>query len=280
MSVRRARPDLRLSRPLPPGATTLVREADRVTPETIIATGRSHRRVLRLPAGGAFELLKKPGDPVKAGETIAVTEELFGLGLRELVSPLDGVLETVNSRGTALVLAEGDDEIRALVPGVVAAVSSSEVVLTVHGEVVRGWFGLGEPVAAELWAAGELLTEAAVRLKLGPAVRGRIVLAESYVLPSVLPILAQLGAAGLICGGLDFGPLWELIGPGGPHPAGRGLPTFIVTDGFGVHRIRPETRRILARAEGRMVYAAGPMGGRLRFTGPPHAEVVVTVGDS
>jgi hypothetical protein len=253
----------------------LVGVLERVEADTVIATGRSRRRVLRLPPGGGFELLKKPGDPVKTGETIAVCEESFGLGLREYISPLDGVLESINPNRTSMVLTGADDEIRALVPGVVAEISPGKVQLVVTREVVRGWFGFGEPVAAELWAGGDLFTESGIRRRLGPHVRGRIVFSDSFVLPSVLPALARYGAAGLICGGLDFGPLWESIRPDGPHPAGRGLPALVVTQGFGVHRMDERSRRILAAAEGRTVYISGPVPGRLVFARPPHAEIAV-----
>jgi len=243
--------------------------------DTVIARGLSDKRVLRLPGGDSFEILKKPGDPVKAGETVAVAEEFFGLGLRELVSPFDGVFDSVNPQRTALVLAGGDADIRALVPGVVLSVSPGQVILEVRAHRVRGYFGFGQPTAAELWAAGELITEHAVRRRLGPGVEGRIVLADSYVTAEVLPALARYGAAGLICGGIDFRPLWDLISPDGPHPAGRGLPALVVTEGFGIHRVDPETQRRLAEAEGKTVYVAGPAQGRVVFAAPPYAEVLV-----
>lgn len=269
---------VRLSRSLPVGATLAARVSDRVEAETVIARGRSNRRVLRLPAGGNFELLKKPGDPVRAGETVAAAEELFGLGLREYVAPFDGVVESVNANRTALILAETQDDIRALVPGVVAETSPTKVALDVPGHLLRGFFGFGRPVAGKLLAIGELHTEAEVRKHLGPEVRGKVVLAESFAPPPVLPALAELGAAGFICGGLDFGPLWDLISPSGRFPAGRGLPTLVVLGGFGAHRISPDAREILASGEGRSVYVSGPNVGRLLFAGPPFPEVVVPLG--
>jgi len=265
----------RLSRPVPPGATVVVGEGDRLEADAVIARGLTDKRVLRLPAGGNFEILKKPGDPVKAGETVAVAEEFFGLGLRELVSPFDGVFDSVNEQRTALVLAGSDAEIRALVPGVVKKLSPLEIELEVKAHRIKGHFGFGRPTAAELWPAGELITEHEVRRRIGPEVEGRIVLADSYVLAGAIPALARYGAAGLICGGLDFKPLWDLISPDGPYPAGLGLPALVVTEGFGSSRIDPETRRVLARAEGRTIYMAGPATGRLVFAGPPYPEVLV-----
>lgn len=270
---------LELTRRLPAGAVPLVEAGCRVTPDTVIARGHQDSKVLRLPAGGNFELLKKPGDPVKAGETVAVVEELFGLGLRELVSPEDGIVESINPRRTALVLAGPKQEILALVPGQVTQVGVEGVRIAVRGHRIRGWFGLGEPVAATLWPAGELITEAEVRRRIGPEVHGKIVLADSFVLPSGVLELARYGAAGLICGGIDFGPLWELIAPTGRFPAGRGLPTLVVVEGFGVHRLEASVRSVLAAAEGRTVYMTGPVPGRISFARPPHAEVIVPTAD-
>ncbi len=264
-----------LARRVPAASTILVDPGQAVTAATIIATGHLDRRILRLPAGDNFELLKKPGDPVKKGETVAVLEELLGLGLRELVSPCDGIVESVNSRRTSVVVAGADSEIRALVAGRVTAVRPGEIRIAVEGQRFLGYFGLGQPVAGSLYPAGELVTAAEVKRRLGPGVAGRVVLAESYALPEVLPLLARYGAAGLVCGGLDFGPLWEMVRPEGSYPAGRGLPTVVVMEGFGVRRMSPEAREALAAAEGRSVYLAGPEAQRVVFAGPPYAEVVI-----
>lgn len=264
-----------LARRIPAGSAVAVAPGQEVAPDTVIATGYLDRRVLRLPAGDNFELLKKPGDPVKKGETVAVMEEVFGLGLRELVSPCDGVVESVNSRRTALVVTGADSQIRALARGTVASVGPGEIRLTVTGYRFEGYFGLGKPVSGKLWAAGELLTASDCKRLSGSEVPGRVVLADSYVLPEVLPILARRGAVGLICGGLDFGPLWDLISPDGPHPAGQGLPSLVVLGGFGVRRIDTGAAGVLAGAQGRPVYLSGPVAGKLVFAGPPYAEVVV-----
>ncbi len=264
-----------LARAIPAGSAVAVAPGQEVRTDTVIATGYLDRQVLRLPTGDNFELLKRPGDPVKKGETVAVMEEMLGFGLRELVSPCDGVVESVNSRRTAVVVAGADSRIRALVRGTVAEVGPGEVRLTVSGYRLEGYFGLGRPVSGELWAAGELVTTSDCRRLLGPEVPGRVVLADSYVMPEVLPSLARRGAVGLICGGLDFGPLWDLVSPSGPHPAGRGLPSLVVLSGFGVRSINPGMHRILTSAQGRAVYMSGPSAGRLVFAGPPYAEVVV-----
>jgi len=265
-------------RPVPAGATVCVAPGDTVRAETPLAHGHLSRRVLRLPPAVNFELLKGPGDPVKAGETVAVAEELFGLALRELVSPVDGVVESVGSRRTSLVLAGTERGVTALVPGRVTDVNPGEVGLEVTGWHLQGYFGFGHPVAAPLHRAGELDTEAGLRHRLGPEVQGKVVLADSYVLPQALPLLAGYRAAGLICGGLDFDGLWSLVAPDGPHPGGRGLPTTVLLGGFGEHRVPEEALSLLVGAVGRLVYLAAPSPDRLIFAGPPWPEIVVVAG--
>ncbi|MCL6580128.1 MAG: hypothetical protein K6U08_00700 [Firmicutes bacterium] len=265
-------------RPVPAGATVCVAPGDAVRAETPLAQGHLSRRVLRLPPAVNFELLKGPGDPVKAGEAVAVAEEFFGLALRELVSPVDGVVESVGSRRTSLVLAGTERSVTALVPGRVTDVNPGEVGLEVTGWRLQGRFGFGRPVAAPLHRAGELDTEAGLRHRLGPEVQGTVVLADSYVLPRALPLLAGYGAAGLICGGLDFDGLWSLVAPDGPYPGGRGLPTTVVLGGFGEHRVPEEALGLLSGAAGRLVYLAAPSPDRLVFAGPPWPEIVVVAG--
>jgi hypothetical protein len=266
---------LTLSRVIPPNSTLEVAIGDRVTPDTVIATGHLDRRVLRLPAGGNFELLKKPGDPVKTGETVAVMEELLGLGLREFVSPYDGVVERINTQRTAIVLTGADSQHRALVSGVVTRFTPTEVDMEVTGRRLRGWFGFGKPVAGELWSPGEIITATDAKRRLGPEVRGRVVLGGAFVLPEMLPTLARFGAAALVCGGIDFGPLWDLIAPSGEFRGGRGLPTLVVLGGFGVHHLPAEVEKVLEAAAGRAVYVSGPQAGKLVFAGPPWAEVIL-----
>lgn len=266
-----------LKRGLPPGASVAVQPGQVVGPGTIIATGHQDRRALRLPPGDVFRLTKKPGDPVKMGETVAVMEEILGLGLRELVSPCDGVVESINPRRTALVLTGADSSIRALVHGTVEAVGSGEVLISVEGERLEGYFGFGRPATGCLWNAGELAFASDAK-RLGRNTAGKVVLAEGYVAPEVLPALARCDAAALICGSLDFAPLWKLAAPDGPNPAGRELPTVVVLEGFGAEagRINSAARRVLAGAEGKPVYVAGPASERLVFSGPPFPEIVVS----
>jgi hypothetical protein len=55
------------------------------------------------------------------------------------------------------------------------------------------------------------------------------------------------------------------------HTGCQGLPTLVVTGGFGLHRMDEAAREVLAEADGRTAYAAGPQTGRLTFAGPPYA---------
>ncbi len=264
-----------LSRRIPAASALAVEPGQVVEPETIIAEGYLDRTVLRLPPGDNFEILKRTGDPVKKGETVAVMEEMLGFGLRELVSPCDGIVESVNSQRTAMVLTGADSQIRALAAGKVAGVEPGEVRLALRGYRFAGYFGLGAPASGRLVAAGELQTAGELKVLRERDLGGCVVLADSYVLPEVIPLLAAKLAAGLVCGGIDFAPLWELVRPGGPHAGGQGLPALVVLGGFGIRTIDPEVRKVLAAAEGRAAYVAGPASEKLAFAGPPYAEVVL-----
>jgi len=269
---------IEVERSLPPGSLVRVRPGETVGPDTVIGTVRGGRRVLALPAAGNVELLKKPGQPVKEGETVAVRRELLGLALREFVSPCGGLVESVNPQRTALVVTEGDREVRALLGGVVVSAGRGEVRLQVMGRRIPGRFGFGEAVAGPLERMGQLLTEADARRRLGPEVAGRILLFDSFLAPQALPLLGRYGVAGVVCGGVDFADLWALIFPGGPFPAGRGLPTFLATEPFGTYPMDEGTARVLIAAAGRTVYVSGGSGGseaKPAFAPPCGPEIVV-----
>jgi len=245
-----------IDRTLPPGAELLVGPGDMVKADTPIARGRYVREVLRLPAlAGDMKLLKRPEDRVKAGETVAVMEGLLGLQTVEAFSPFSGVVEAVE--GARLTLVDESDRVEAMVEGTVISATTREVAIAPRGVVIEACFGVGHGVRGVLRPVGELLSEADLRRLAHLELAGCVALAESYVTSQALALLVRAGAVGLICGGIDLGLLWDKLTPGGPFPDGRGLPTLVALEGFGVYRISPRHRSALRAAEGLSVYITG-----------------------
>lgn len=247
-------------RPLAPASKVKVCAGDLVDYRTVIGTVASPRRVLRLPVVANMELLKKPGQPVKRGEAVAVMQVFLGLGLRELVSPCDGIVDSINSQRTAVTIAGVELETLSLVPGRVALVEPRRVVIQATGRRLPGFFALGQPVAGELRRVSRLATQAEVRRRLGPEAAGCVLLVDSCLSADALPSLGAAGVVGVICGGLDFAPVWELIRQGGPHPSGRGLPSVVATEPFGSYEVSVAYLEALCSGEGRLVYLSGAQG--------------------
>jgi len=246
----------KLSHFLPAGFTPVVRPGEQAEADSVIARGRSDITVLELPDYRNLLVLKKPGDRLKTSETVAVTHHLFRSVSRSFLSPMDGMIEDIRSH--RLLVADSRNVLRALVPGRVTDVSPDRVVIESRGIALPAVFATGDSVRGELLAVGELLAGHAPESATGSEVEGRIVMTESYVSTQALRRLAQYNAAGVICAGLDFGPLWQLVSAGGPFPGGKGLPTVVVTEGFGVQRMSQGTLRYLRQREGRPVYLQGP----------------------
>ena len=84
---------------------------------------------LAVPAGDlAGIMLVKQGDAVKAGQPIARTKGIFGLGKKELASPADGTVESISATTGQMILrgAPIAVEVRAYVDGRVAEVLPGE----------------------------------------------------------------------------------------------------------------------------------------------------------
>jgi hypothetical protein len=98
-------------------------------------------------------LLKKDGDPVKAGEPFVRTKGLFGLFKSELQAPVDGTLESV-SEVTGQVIFRGLPtplQKRAYAAGEIVETHESEsATVQVRGSYIQGIFGIGGEAHGDL----------------------------------------------------------------------------------------------------------------------------------
>ena len=111
-----ARTQFRARRLLPVHGEVLVRSGDRVRARDVVArtfiegdvTPVAVASQLSVPAGDLPSLLLvKPGDRVTAGQPIARTKGIFGLGKKELASPAAGTVESI-SETTGQMIPRGE----------------------------------------------------------------------------------------------------------------------------------------------------------------------------
>ncbi len=260
------RAHLRRERRLPMEGTVRVEEGQRIQAADVVAStglpGDVHtvnvvRRLGIAPQDVPRHMLKGEGDPVEADEIIAESKGLLGLFRSTATSPTTGTIENI-SNVTGQVLIRQPPlpvEIHAYVDGTVAQVLPREgAVVECTGALVQGILGVGGEANGELAlrAAGpdEPLTAAA----LDEACRGKVILGGSVVDLPALRRAREVGAAGVVSGGIEDEDFEAFLGrPLGVAITGHedlGL-TLILTEGFGPVAMADRTFAILRDRDGR-----------------------------
>lgn len=241
----------------PSGSEVKVRKGEHLTPDRLIAVRDPATAAVRVPV--AEQLGVAPSYAarclsVSIGSTVAVGETLgkHRRGLRNLAvqSPVAGTLLGLDSKtGTALIAPAGAGEIRARMPGEVDSVQGKEgLFIRTVGTRIQGIVGLGEPATGPTRFAVERADELLGVEKVNASLSGAIVIGGRTAGAQAIRRLIEVGAAGLIVGGLSERDLAEAFGwqledrlapwraRSGETAIGGGLPvplSVVATEGFG-----------------------------------------------
>ena len=208
-------------------------------------------------------MLKKEGDPVAAGETIAQNNPWLKFLRTQVPSPVDGTVETI-SQVTGQVLLRGASqpvEVRAYVDGTIVEVQEGEgVVVETRGALIQGILGVGGEVTGEI-----ALVAKAPDAKIGPDdltgdLAGKIVVAGALLTKASYDRARAVGAAAIVCGGFHDSDLRGLLG----YDLGVAItghediqPILIMTEGFGEIAMAEATYDLLASRAGQRASANG-----------------------
>jgi hypothetical protein len=266
-------------RRLPLKGQVLVKEGDRVTPNTVVARTElpGMMQTVKLaemmglePQDLPHALLVQIGDPIEKDTVLARAKGLFGLFKSEYKAPVAGVLEEISERTGHLMIRMPPTPIEkdAYINGSVKQVIPEEgVVVQCEGALVQGIFGVGGErqgnIAVLTARADEPLTDA----MLTEEHRGCILVGGSNVSLSALRKAETVGAVGIVVGGvvdrelIDYlrgalrDPQYDIgVAITGHEP----IPfTLVVTEGFGAIRMAARTFSLLKSLEGRMASING-----------------------
>ncbi len=201
-------------------------------------------------------LLVGQGDSIEAGAPIAATRPLIKWFKTTIESPVSGVLESVSEVTGQVIVRQPPRpvEVLAYIDGVIVEVFPEEGVLVeTCGAFVQGIFGVG----GECWGPLHLVADAPEKTleaeKIGAECRGKIIVGGGLVTSNALERAREVGAAGVISGGIRDQDLRDLLGYDlGVAITGAeeiGL-TVIVTEGFGAISMAPKTFDILQGCAG------------------------------
>ncbi|HYP61839.1 MAG TPA: hypothetical protein VEQ36_15545 [Thermomicrobiales bacterium] len=263
--------ELHVVRRLPSNAEVKVRPGERINGDHVIA--KTDPRHLAVRINIADQLGVSPNDVNKhmlrpVGSTFAAGEAMAKMrkGLRNTVvaSPMTGLLLSIDSDTGVGLLAPGTGgDIRSLVSGDVEYVDGRQsIAIRTVGSRLFGIVGVGPSVQGTLCLAVSGPGEEAQPDRITPDMRGKVVVAGASVSASTLRRLMDVGAAGVIVGGIVerevsacFGvPAEDRLSPWRIGPSDTGIGdsmttsiAIVATEGFGSLPIAADVFAFLKR---------------------------------
>ncbi len=208
-------------------------------------------------------MLKKPGDPIRKGELIAQTKGLFGLFKSRIHSPIDGSIESLSSITGQVLMRHAPIplEVSAYVDGRVSRVVPDEgVEVTTQATFVQGIFGIGGETWGPLRFAVADQDQVLKPEDIGPQLAGTVVVGGSFASHAAIKRAIEVGAKGLIIGGIHDEDLRQILGEDlgvaitGTEQIGI---TVLLTEGFGQIRMSDRTWQTLKKREGDVASISG-----------------------
>jgi len=235
-------------------------------------------------------MLKKVGEKVKQGESIAFYSALFGLIKKDVPSPRDGTIESA-SEVTGQVIVRGSPipiEVDAYLPGTIVTVVPREgVVVQTHGAFIQGIFGIGGEVHGEIKTITANNEEMVTPEKITPDCKGKVLIGGSLITLEAMRKAAEVGASALVVGGVRHQDLTTFTGQEigvaitGQEEVGF---TLIITEGFGKMNMSATTFKLLKSFEGYLACVNGATQIRAGVLRPeiiiPHEEKLEEKGDA
>lgn len=262
---------IRKQRILPLKGDVLVNKGDKVKPDDVVARTLLPGNVVPLNVANKLGIppedldtvmLKKPGDPIKEGELIALSKTLW-IFKNPAHATINGTLESI-SKVTGQILQRGVPapvEVKAYLTGEVTKVFPEEgCEVTCRGSFVQGIFGIGGEVFGDLHiGTPDHATVLGVDL-ITDDMKNKVVVGGSLVTADALKKAIKIGVRGIVVGGFDDKDLRDFLGYDiGVAITGSeniGL-TLVVTEGFGKINMAGKTFDLLKSHQGEMACING-----------------------
>lgn len=253
-------------RRLPIKGEVLVKDGDRVQPDTVIARAllpgalqtiklAEELGVEARDAPGFFRL--KIGDKVEKGQIVAESKGFLGMGKKEIAAKFGGTIETLSEvTGNVLVREPSIPvDVTAYIEGFIADVIPEEgAVVEARAAMVQGIFGVGGERTGIIRRAvngpREVLDASAIK----DDDAGKILVGGCCVTYDAIVRGSAVGIAGIIAGGVKDSDLTKFLG----YDIGVAITgqeainlTIMVTEGFGSLNMADRTFELLKTLEGK-----------------------------
>jgi len=257
---------IRKERRLPLPGEVVVNLHDRVNSDTVVARTNLPGNVQTINVAGVLGvlpedidtcMLKKKDDVVKKNELIAETKGFFGLFKSRVTAPEDGSIESVSHITGQVILRESPIpvEVSAYIDAEVVEVFEKEgVAVEAVSALVQGIFGIGGEAFGEIKRMADSPDSVLTAEEIDHTCGGKVLVGGSLVTAEALNKASQLGARGIVVGGIADRDLKEFLGYDiGVAITGseqKGI-TLVITEGFGRMRMAAKTFGLLSQHEGK-----------------------------
>lgn len=263
---------VRKRRILPVPGKELVKDGEIVSFDTIVArtTIRGIPHISRTSSVLGVDpdevedfMVKKIGEKIEKGEIIAKYSAFFGLFDRKCYSPVMGIIESISKVTGCVVIREPEILVNldAYIPGKVVEVFPGEGVdIETNAVFIQGIFGVGGETHGELKICVETYEDILTEEDIHEDCKGKILVGGSQISKNALKKAVDVGAAGIIAGGIDDKVLMDFVGYeiGVAITGHEDIPiTIIITEGFGKLPMSNSSFSLVKAFEGYMVSATG-----------------------
>jgi hypothetical protein len=263
---------VRRRRLLPIAGTVLVEAGDCVRADQPVARAELPGKVYPLnlanqlgvaPSEIIEYLVKRVGDSVQKGETLAENKPLIKWFKTEIASPITGTLESISTVTGQVLLREPPRilDVLAYIDGVVVETMPRQgVVVETVCSLVQGIFGIGGEAAGVLAVGVASPEDALTPDQLKPEMKGTVVVGGSFLSAEAMAKAREIGVAGLVVGGIHDKDLRALLGYDlgvaitGTEQVGF---TLILTEGFGTIPMAQKTFKLLSAHAGEPASISG-----------------------
>jgi biotin carboxyl carrier protein len=263
---------LKKSRILPIPGDVLVRLGDVVEAETVLARTELPGKVYTVNVVKTLGIvasetrsfmLKKAGDRVEQGETLAETRPIIKWFRTRVQSPIRGTVEHISEVTGQVLLREPSRplEMKAYIRGTVTQIVPREgAIVACRCALVQGIFGIGGervgPIAVLVKSPEEVLSPDQIK----PEHRGQVIVGGCLIETAGLLKAREVGVCGIVVGGVHDLDLSRLLGFDlgvaitGTEEVGFSL---IITEGFGRIPMATRTFGLLKKSAGLLASTNG-----------------------
>lgn len=172
-------------------------------------------------------LLRSIGDRIYQGEIIARKKGVLGLGRKELKSPADGVITSIDETGDIIVkFLPMPVRLVAGASGLIGDIREDAIIVRTFGSEIVGSAGLGKPREGIIKMIANQ-NEFIIPQKIDSSCQGKILVGGSHLDRASIEKALTIGVKGIVVGGIDYRDFMSL---GVESDVGI---TIIVTEGFG-----------------------------------------------